>query len=241
MADTSILNPPSVGDRHSKDSTVSDTKLGSTSPVSQITKSEPSQDSYVPHSGLKKLITKLWMVWLRAVGRIRFISQACLDSDEIADEMFDSDDHKSKVRECGCHSSKCRCVKSDSQNAIRDKSTEGDRNVESKISINPNDLKNGKPFTGGEELWNKQHEQWLKPSPENVAVEGKMKLLKRQQSRDIRRQVGTRDYPVVYRNLVLNDRILKNPMNLRDLIKVLEVGWAYDSFLTSSRRSHPTL
>ncbi|GMG41688.1 unnamed protein product [Ambrosiozyma monospora] len=83
------------------------------------------------------------------------------------------------------------------------------------------------PFIGGEELWKLQNQEWLKPSPENSTLEGKHKLQQRLSSLELRKYVATKDYYIVYKNLVINNRSLKKPMNLRDLLNVVEAGWTW--------------
>ncbi|GME83620.1 unnamed protein product [Ambrosiozyma monospora] len=83
------------------------------------------------------------------------------------------------------------------------------------------------PFIGGEELWKLQNEEWLKPSPENATLEGKHKLQQRLSNMELRKYVATKDYYIVYKNLVINNRSLKKPMNLRDLLNVVEAGWTW--------------
>ena len=43
-------------------------------------------------STIRRFILKVWMTWSRIMDRLRFISDVCLDSDEITEELFDEGD-----------------------------------------------------------------------------------------------------------------------------------------------------
>ncbi len=232
-------------------------------------------------STIRRFILKAWMAWSRIMDRLRFISDVCLDSDEITEELFDDGDgstrqgvkadssrgnvrpnsSKGNCNTCKCPENKCRCgpaVSKDINNSdvlsnnttpqtiqasdVKSATLEKDSSVLDS-SLNEVSTKGAKedhensidssltPFTGGEDLWNAQNREWLRPSPEYSDIQGKVKLMKRMREHELRSHVMKRDYPIVYQNLVLQGRALKQPMNLKDLIKVLTTDWAYESYL----------
>ncbi|KAF6014274.1 hypothetical protein HII13_000619 [Brettanomyces bruxellensis] len=218
-------------------------------------------------STIRRFIFKAWMTWSRIMDRLRFISDVCLDSDEITEELFDDGDGSTRLgvkadssrgnvapngdrgncKTCKCPENKCRCGPAVSKRYqqlghVKSATLEKDSSILDS-SLNEVSTKRAKeahensidssltPFTGGEDLWNAQNREWLRPSPEYSDIQGKVKLMKRMREHELRSHVMKRDYPIVYQNLVLQGRALKQPMNLKDLIKVLTTDWAYESYL----------
>ncbi|KAG0677694.1 hypothetical protein C6P40_000711 [Pichia californica] len=73
----------------------------------------------------------------------------------------------------------------------------------------------------GSELWEKQRNEWLKPTSTKSDIE------KRKHSRSLGKLVQFNDnvYLSVYRNLVLYNKPLKNGINMKDGFKVIYSGW----------------
>ncbi|QPG76116.1 hypothetical protein FOA43_003502 [Brettanomyces nanus] len=249
-------------------------------------------DSNIP-SGVRKFVLSIWIRWSKLINRIRYISEACMDSDEITDELFDdstvtvtgsqyngqnNDNCNCKVCRCRGSTSKCQnkvttgdasntrslpsTVRAHKMITLEDRLSFGDTTgttsdnrhaisltSESETTSEPRSKEilmlhenSSQPFIGGEKLWDAQNRAWLTPSTENATIQGQMRLLKKQQAQELRNHVVSRDYPIVYRNLVVQNRALKHPLNLRDLMKVLEVGWnwsrTFDTGSVSQRPNH---
>ncbi|VEU24403.1 DEKNAAC105539 [Brettanomyces naardenensis] len=274
-------------DSGSHDSSITSSRL-------QKQRSSEADDRSTPTlskpSALKKLVMKLWMNWARVLNRIRLMSEACLDSDEITDGLFDDDDGELSLKKiksilspseskkgAGCSQCKCGgkacgetcdCHQKEELTGLKDTSipkslqpTSKRTTLEDKLSLdtsattseftspkgsinrhNNNTTTESEPtsdpdtsvpltkepFIGGEKLWKEQNRAWLTPAPEKTTMQGKLRLMKKQQSQDIRNHVIARDYPIVYRNLVIHNRTLKKPMNLKDLMRVLDVNWNWN-------------
>ncbi|KAG7712581.1 hypothetical protein KL948_000451 [Ogataea haglerorum] len=195
-------------------------------------------------SRLRKTLLKLSFSWASFVSRLRSISEACLESDEITEQLFDddSDSNSAGVGEyepvipselprevlanklanddketCSTSSpfTTTRLTSPQSSAVSRGEETSDTRDKEGTLT----------PFCGGEELWKIQNQQWLKPIAEYATLEGKLELQKRLRSQDLKHHVSSKDYHIIYRNLVIEGRSLKQPMNLRDLLRVVEAGW----------------
>ncbi|GMF00237.1 unnamed protein product [[Candida] boidinii] len=101
-------------------------------------------------------------------------------------------------------------------------------------SIIKSDGENLNNFSNGEELWKLQNEEWLTPSSENDTRQGKLLLQKKVHDQEIKHCISSKDYHIVYKNLVINNKKLKKPMNLKDLVKVIEAGWNWTKVFENS-------
>ena len=245
---------------------------------------DESESQHREPSILRRLAFKAWLAWSRVMNRLRLISDVCLDSDEITEELFDDDGDDSTRRKFSSflrNSGKngdnkvsngqkriCRCgpdvskdiinsdilsnnttpqtiqasdlrsgtIEKDSSaldSSLNDVTTKG---AKEDNSIDPSHV----PFAGGEALWRAQNKEWLKPAREYSDIQGRVKLMKRQREHELRSHGMKRDYPIVYQNLVVQGRALKQPMNLKDLIKVLTTDWAYEGYISTSRGASVT-
>lgn len=220
---------------------------------------------YAEPSGLKKVAMKVWLNWSKVVNKLRYVSEACLDSDEITEELFDDDPNDgTAAKDNGGQNGQVPGVTLCNPNVVNElHSVENDGMMEAEEAISPSkntpnledklsmdDITSGSndrsdsgsagdvtaaAFCGGEQLWKEQNREWLTPAPENATMQGQIRLLKRRQQQDLCNHVLSRDYPIVYRNLVVHNRTLKRPMNLSDLTKVLDYGWNWDR----AERSRP--
>ncbi|KAG7814175.1 hypothetical protein KL921_000449 [Ogataea angusta] len=197
-------------------------------------------------SRLRKALLKVSFTWATFVSRLRSISEACLESDEITEQLFDDDSDSNSTRIQEYEPIKPSEVQRDlleKKLANDDKETcsTGSPLTTTRLTSPQSSAVSGgdessaapdkegtlTPFCGGEELWKIQNQQWLKPIAEYTTLEGKLKLQKRLRSQDLRHYVSSKDYHIIYRNLVIDGRSLKQPMNLRDLLRVVEAGWEW--------------
>ncbi|ODV94689.1 hypothetical protein PACTADRAFT_50549 [Pachysolen tannophilus NRRL Y-2460] len=176
--------------------------------------------------------------------RLRFISDEVLSSDEIEREIFCDTDSSSipselldQTAELGMPPppppttttilTTAQQQQQQQQESPSEFSKNNDiRNIDIFEKAEELRRQNGNdPFILGEQLWEIQNKQWLIPSPENSTVNGKLKLQKKLAEQELKHVVSTKDYSIVYNNLVLKNKTLRNPMNLKDLIKVINAGW----------------
>ncbi|CCC72142.1 hypothetical protein NCAS_0J01630 [Naumovozyma castellii] len=74
------------------------------------------------------------------------------------------------------------------------------------------------PFIDGDLIWKKRRDLWNKPTKDIDPAE-----LKRR--RDVFKSIPEPYYPRVYKKLVVDDKPLREPLNLEDALKVINSGW----------------
>ncbi|KAH3661694.1 hypothetical protein OGAPHI_006544 [Ogataea philodendri] len=203
---------------------------------------------------LKRALLKLSYGWSNFVNKLRVLSEVCLESDEITQELFDDTSSSSTgVEEYQpIQPSELKKDQLEHKLALDDRETasSGSPNMATRLTSPSTSALSGDsetkcqeeedsltPFAGGEALWNIQHERWLKPKEEYSSLEGELKLQKRMKSQDLKHHVLLKDYYIIYRNLVVDGKSLKRPMNLRDLLRVVEAGWNWTRVHDNSQRS----
>lgn len=170
--------------------------LSSTSGEKQTALSESSR--------IKRKLIRVGVKLSLLFSKARLIADATLSSDEIEDQLFDSSSVGSSVLDPSISEEQEM-----PENIIQEECAKM-REIE-------------EPFVSGEVLWERQRRQWL--SPLNQSVQAQRDLEKRKDSQDLKHLVDLKDYAMVYDTLVLKGRKLKRPMNLRDLLKVVNAGW----------------
>ncbi|ODV84311.1 hypothetical protein CANARDRAFT_201185 [[Candida] arabinofermentans NRRL YB-2248] len=174
--------------------------------------------------------------------RLKLISEACLESDQITDQLFNSSSSSSSSKQ---EMIKPITIVNKRNPLLDDKISNNDDHTTStsmtsrqttSITVptetspreDDNDdvqVDENTSFINGELLWEQRNAAWLEPSPENSTLEGKLKLQRRLKEQELKHHVMANHYHIVYKNLVINGKSLKKPMNLKDLIKVIEAGW----------------
>ncbi|AAS52762.1 AER078Wp [Eremothecium gossypii ATCC 10895] len=74
------------------------------------------------------------------------------------------------------------------------------------------------PFVDGPKLWHIRRELWTAPTANNSVQEAA-------EHRASFRKIKPHYYPRIYRKLVLDDRPLSQPINLEDVMKIMDAGW----------------
>ncbi|AGO12430.1 AaceriAER078Wp [[Ashbya] aceris (nom. inval.)] len=74
------------------------------------------------------------------------------------------------------------------------------------------------PFVDGPKLWHIRRKLWTAPTANNSVQEAA-------EHRASFRKIKPHYYPRIYRKLVLDDRPLSQPINLEDVMKIMDAGW----------------
>lgn len=77
----------------------------------------------------------------------------------------------------------------------------------------------GEPFYHAETIWKKRRELWNKPSAE---FDEQKDLIDKRKSF---KAIPGNYYPRIYKKLVVDDKPLREPLNLKDVIDVINSGW----------------
>lgn len=83
-----------------------------------------------------------------------------------------------------------------------------------------------KPFCGAGEVWERRRALWVQPTDAEVDRDERQRRRdERQRRRDVFATIPKSFYTRIYRNLVLDDKPLRESMNLQDALKVVNAGW----------------
>lgn len=75
------------------------------------------------------------------------------------------------------------------------------------------------PFCRGNEVWEHRRALWLRPTVSRTKVE------ESKARREAFEKIPQKYYTRVYKRLVMDNRPLREPMNLQDAIKIINAGW----------------
>lgn len=76
----------------------------------------------------------------------------------------------------------------------------------------------GEPFCQGDKIWLRRRELWTQPAKSNSINES---IKRSRKFTTIPRQC----YVKIYKKLSIDDKPLKEPLNLKDALKVIDAGW----------------
>lgn len=79
------------------------------------------------------------------------------------------------------------------------------------------------PFTHGETLWEIRRQLWQVDTHQDI--ENNPHRLKSQENRKLFQNIPEQYYHRIYKKLVLEDKPLREPLNLQDALKVINSGW----------------
>lgn len=196
------------------------------SSISLRSSRDPTVDKGLGKS-VKNLFVKISIHLSIALTKLRFIADEILSSDEIENRIFyptDSSSVLSELYEVEDQDQEIMTV----SNEIPEYSDSDIRNID--IQARAQELRltskvKDQPFVEGENLWKIQNQQWLIPDEELSSMNGQLKLQKKLTDQELKHLVSTKDYSIVYNHLILKNKNLKKPMNLKDLLKVINAGW----------------
>lgn len=77
----------------------------------------------------------------------------------------------------------------------------------------------GEPFYQADEIWERRRCLWTQPTGEN------MNVAEYQRHRDMFASIPHHYYSRIYKKLVLDEKPLREPLNLQDALKVINSGW----------------
>lgn len=77
----------------------------------------------------------------------------------------------------------------------------------------------GEPFCGGSAVWERRRLLWTQPVDSQINVDEFHK------HKELFATIPQNYYTRIYKNLVLDDKPLREPLNLQDAIKVINAGW----------------
>lgn len=170
---------------------------------------------------------------------LKLVSQAVLDSDDIADELFDSDgtDFTSALKTEKYNTLERKMsLPSTSTTATTAAAMATDNSINNNNNNTDNidnDTKANEGFVDREKLWQEQHDAWLTPS------NSLQDIRRRQKRQELSNFVSEGDYHIVYKNLVMSNKSLKQPMNLSDALKVIESGWEWNKVFERAAKGLP--
>ncbi|CDK24706.1 unnamed protein product [Kuraishia capsulata CBS 1993] len=202
--------------------------------------SKPSGDKETSAGILKKFkrfLVKISINLTLFFTKLRFIADQVLDSDEITGELFNRTDSTSVNSSLYEPSRPFAAIPEDKMVYGSHEGMVGTENLTNDDLLNINIQREAErlrsqhpdtPFTSGDRLWELQNKQWLIPVAENATINGKLKLQKRMQEKELKHVVMPKDYSIVYKSLVIDNKRLKTPMCLKDLLKVIEAGWHWN-------------
>lgn len=77
----------------------------------------------------------------------------------------------------------------------------------------------GEPFYQANEIWERRRGLWTQPAEENT------NLAESQRNRHMFASIPHNYYSRIYKKLVLDEKPLREPLNLQDALKVINAGW----------------
>lgn len=75
------------------------------------------------------------------------------------------------------------------------------------------------PFCKGDEIWEHRRALWLKPTVSRT------KIQESEERREVFAKIPQNYYTRIYKRLVMDNKPLREPMNLQDAIQIINAGW----------------
>ncbi|ODQ83012.1 hypothetical protein BABINDRAFT_5888 [Babjeviella inositovora NRRL Y-12698] len=179
--------------------------------------------------------TKLAIVTV--LSSIRTVAQEVLSSDELESEYFESVSTEHSHTPKMSHSPMA-------SNTNVTLNVQIDNDEEDTLDMEPlrAKLEQNGPFIDGHKLWEKRRKVWVTPkanTPEGRFDPHKLRYQLRKRQIDLN-NIPKDKHVQIYEILVENNKRLKNPMPLKDAVKLIDLGWVADKTWENATNSlHP--